>query len=79
LAAVGVHGLWNTMAIFIVLLPIITKTGAQTTMMQTLAGVGSSLIAGLLLLIAAALVLINRHLRQETLSAPMGVIPPPSI
>ena len=79
LAAAGVHGLWNTLAILIVLLPFITSTGAQTALLQGSLGVGTFTLASILILIAAALFLMNRRLRRETQSSPPEVILPPSI
>jgi hypothetical protein len=77
LAAAGVHGLWNTMAILLVLLPLITGTGAQTILMQGFAGFGTITLISILILIATALILMNCHLRRETqTSNPEGVQPP---
>ena len=79
LAAAGMHGLWNTLAILIVLLPFITSTSAQTVLLQGSLGVGTFTLASILILIAAALILMNRRLRRETQSSPPEVILPPSI
>jgi hypothetical protein len=79
LAAAGVHGLWNTLAILIVLLPFITNPGAQNVLSQSASGIGTSLMASLLILIATALILMNRRLRRDTQSSPLEVTLPPSI
>ena len=79
LAAAGVHGLWNTLAILIVLLPFITSTGAQTALLQGSLGVGTFIMASILILLAIALFLMNHRLRRETQSSPPEVILPPSI
>ena len=79
LAAAGVHGLWNTLAILIVLLPFITSTGTQTALLQGSSGFETLIMASILILITAALVLMNRHLRRETQSPSPEMILPPSI
>ena len=79
LAAAGVHGLWNTLAILIVLLPFITSTSAPTVLTQGSLGVGTFIMASILILLAIALFLMNRRLRRETQSSPPEVILPPSI
>lgn len=79
LAAAGVHGLWNTLAILIVLLPFITSTGAQTALLQGSLGIGTLLMASILILLAAALFLMNRRLHRETQSTQPGVSLPTSI
>lgn len=79
LAAAGVHGLWNTLAILIVLLPFITSTSAPTVLTQGSLGVGTFIMASILILLAIALFLMNHRLRRETQSSPPEVILPPSI
>jgi hypothetical protein len=79
LAAAGVHGLWNTLAILIVLLPFITSTGAPTVLTQGSLGIGTFIMASILILLAIALFLMNHRLRRETQSSPPEVILPPSI
>jgi len=79
LAAAGVHGLWNTLAILIVLLPFITSTSAPTVLTQGSLGVGTFIMVSILILLAIALFLMNHRLRRETQSSPPEVILPPSI
>jgi RsiW-degrading membrane proteinase PrsW (M82 family) len=79
LAATAVHGLWNSMAILIVLLPLLSATGASSTLMQNLQGIGTFTLASILTFVAIALFLLNRRLRRETQSSPAEVNPPPSV
>ena len=79
LAATAVHGLWNSMAILIVLLPLLSSAGAQSVLMQNLQGIGTSTLASILTFVAIALFLLNRRLRRETQSSPAELNPPPSI
>ncbi len=78
LAAACVHGLWNTMAILVVLLPFISGSNAQTTLLQSSSGVVTMTLTGILILLAAALVLMNNRLRRETQSSQTNMITPPS-
>jgi RsiW-degrading membrane proteinase PrsW (M82 family) len=79
LVAASVHGLWNTIAILIVLLPFITSSSTQTALLQVSSGVGTFTMASILILLAAALVVMNRRLRRETQTSQPGVITTPSI
>jgi len=79
LATAGVHGLWNTLAILAVLLPLLSSTGTQTILMQYSLGVGTLILASILILIAIALFLMNHRLRRETQSTQPGEILTPSI
>jgi hypothetical protein len=78
LAATGVHGLWNSLAILVVLLPVITNTSAQTALLQITTGVGGFVMAGILIFLGAALALMNRRLFRETQSTPLEGLSPPS-
>ncbi len=77
LAATGIHGLWNSLAILVVLLPVITSSRTQAALLQISSGVGAFGIVGILVLLGAALSLMNRRLYQETQSTPPEVTSPP--
>ena len=73
LAATGVHGLWNSLAILIVLLPVIPKT----TLLNISSGAGPFIMVAILLFLGAALALMNRRLFRETQSTPLEATSPP--
>jgi hypothetical protein len=77
LAATGIHGLWNSLAILVVLLPVITSSRAQAALLQIFSGVGTFVMVGILVLLFAALALMNRRLYLETQTTPLEVISPP--
>jgi hypothetical protein len=73
LAATGVHGAWNSLAILIVLLPIIPKT----ILLDIISGVVSFILPGILIFLGAALAIMNRRLYRETQSTPLEAVSPP--
>jgi hypothetical protein len=78
LAAIGIHGLWNSLALFVVLLPVITNSSTQTILLQISSGVGVFVMVGILVLLGAALALMNRRLYRETQTTPLEVTSPSS-
>ena len=73
LAATGVHCLWNSLALLVILLPVITSSRTQVALLQISPGVGAFVMVGILVLLGAALALMNRRLYRETQTTPLEV------
>jgi hypothetical protein len=64
-AAAGIHGLWNSLAILLIILPTLNGTGLLTSLFQGSMVIGLSVMALILLLLTVALIAMNRHLQKE--------------
>jgi hypothetical protein len=66
LAAAGLHGLWNTLAISMALLPFFGSLGGQSPILEFFSGMSTFSFTIILFFLTAALILMNRHLQRET-------------
>jgi hypothetical protein len=73
LIAAGVHGLWNSLAILLIILPSLSGTGLLAGLFQGGMVVGLAVMASILILLAASLIAMNRHLHKEG----QETVPPP--
>ena len=80
LASVGLHGLWNTLAVVLAVAPSTSGTATLSNFLQSSMGIEVILMAVIVTALVTVLFLINRRLQKEPLAVtvPFQALPPSS-